>query len=147
MTSGQMTSGQMTSGEVRPRKLTCGEVTCGESGGRRGWQSRSRPMITPAYARTLAAYNAEMNRRVYAAAARLSDDERRADRGAFWRSIHGTLSHLLWADHLWMARLEGGQRPTVGAPDPPDYTADSKELPPLRQTADAGRAEWAARLE
>jgi uncharacterized damage-inducible protein DinB len=104
-------------------------------------------MITPAYARTLAAYNAEMNRRVYAAAARLSDDERRADRGAFWRSIHGTLSHLLWADHLWMARLDGWPRPTIGAPDSPGYIADFDEMHRLRQTADAGMAEWAARLE
>ena len=30
-------------------------------------------MITPAYVRTMAAYNAEMNRRLYGAAARLSD--------------------------------------------------------------------------
>ena len=30
-------------------------------------------MITPAYIRTMAEYNAEMNRRLYGAAARLSD--------------------------------------------------------------------------
>ena len=53
-------------------------------------------MITPAYVRTMAAYNAEMNRRLYGAAARLSDAERRQPRGAFWGSIHGTLNHLLW---------------------------------------------------
>ena len=47
-------------------------------------------MITPAYSRTMAAYNSEMNRRIYAAAGRLSDAERRAPRGAFWGSIHGT---------------------------------------------------------
>ena len=46
-------------------------------------------MITPAYCRTMAAYNSEMNRRIYAAASRLSDAERRAPRGAFWGSIHG----------------------------------------------------------
>lgn len=38
-------------------------------------------MITPGYVRTMAAYNAEMNRRLYAAANRLSDAERRRDRG------------------------------------------------------------------
>ena len=48
-------------------------------------------MITAAYVRLMAEYNAEMNRRLYAAAARLSDAERKADRGAFWQSIHGTL--------------------------------------------------------
>ena len=40
-------------------------------------------MITPAYVRTMAAYNAEMNRRLYGAAAGLSDDERRASRRRF----------------------------------------------------------------
>ena len=53
-------------------------------------------MITPAYVRTMAAYNAEMNRRLYGAAARLSEAERRAPRGGFWGSIHGTLTHILW---------------------------------------------------
>ena len=54
-------------------------------------------MITPAYVRLMAQYNAEMNRRLYAAAARLTDAERKADRGAFWQSIHGTLTHLVGA--------------------------------------------------
>lgn len=70
-------------------------------------------MITAAFARTMAAYNAEMNRRVYAAADRLGDDARRAERGAFWGSIHGTLNHLLWADQTWMSRFEGGAKPAV----------------------------------
>ena len=50
-------------------------------------------MITPAYIRTMAEYNAEVNRRLYAAAGRLTDVERRMPRGAFWGSIHGTLTH------------------------------------------------------
>ena len=57
-------------------------------------------MITPAYCRTMAAYNSEMNRRLYAAASRLSDVERRRDRGAFWGSLHATLVHILWGDGL-----------------------------------------------
>ena len=61
-------------------------------------------MITPAYVRLMAEYNAEMNRRLYAAAARLTDAERRTDRGAFWGSIHGTLNHLVWGDTQWMSR-------------------------------------------
>lgn len=53
-------------------------------------------MITLAYIRTMAAYNAEMNRRLFGAAARLSEEERRLPRGAFWGSIHGTLdSHSM----------------------------------------------------
>ena len=64
-------------------------------------------MIGAGYVRLMAAYNAEMNSRIYAAAARLGEAERRRDRGAFWHSIQGTLSHLLWADRMWMSRLAG----------------------------------------
>ena len=68
-------------------------------------------MITPDDVRTMAAYNAEMNRRVYAAAARFPDPERRADRGAFWKSIVGTLTHVYWADRIWLSRFGFGVRP------------------------------------
>ena len=57
--------------------------------------------------RALARYNAWMNRRLYGLAAGLPDDERRRDRGAFFRSIHGTLNHLLLADRVWLARFTG----------------------------------------
>jgi uncharacterized damage-inducible protein DinB len=66
-------------------------------------------MITPAYIRTMAEYNTEMNRRLYGAASRLSDDERRESRGAFWGSIHGTLTDILWGDRQWMSRLTDGK--------------------------------------
>ncbi|MEJ0068513.1 MAG: DinB family protein [Pseudomonadota bacterium] len=68
-------------------------------------------MITPDYARTMAAYNAEMNRRLYAAAAQLTDAQRKADCGAFWKSIHGTLVHILWGDGQWMSRFAGWDKP------------------------------------
>ncbi len=54
-----------------------------------------------------AAYNAWANRRLYDAAASLSDSEYRADKGAFFKSIHGTLNHLLATDRIWMQRFTG----------------------------------------
>jgi uncharacterized damage-inducible protein DinB len=57
--------------------------------------------------RMLAAYNAWANDRLYQAAGKLSDSEYRADRGAFFKSMHGTLNHLLVADRLWMRRFTG----------------------------------------
>lgn len=59
------------------------------------------------HARLLARYNAWMNDKLYAACATLSDEERKRDRGAFFRSIHGTLNHLLLADLVWMGRFQG----------------------------------------
>lgn len=58
------------------------------------------------YFRTLARYNAWANTRLYDACARLSDAERRADRKAFFGSIHGTLNHLLAGDRIWMGRIQ-----------------------------------------
>ena len=55
----------------------------------------------------LARYNAWANRQLYDAAAELSDEEYRADRGAFFKSMHGTLNHLLTADQVWMHRFTG----------------------------------------
>ena len=55
----------------------------------------------------LAAYNAWANTRLYEAAARLSDEQYRADRGAFFKSVHGTLNHLLVTDRIWMQRFTG----------------------------------------
>ena len=62
--------------------------------------------------RTFARYNRWANARLYAAAAALSDDDYRADRGAFFGSLHGTLNHILVGDRVWLARITGaGEAP------------------------------------
>ena len=60
--------------------------------------------------RALARYNAWMNGTLYEKAAELSDAERRRDAGAFFRSIHGTLNHLLLTDRAWLWRFTGDAR-------------------------------------
>ncbi len=55
----------------------------------------------------LARYNAWANHKLYHAVEGLPDPERRADRGVFFRSLLGTLNHLLVVDRLWMARFAG----------------------------------------
>ena len=57
------------------------------------------------HARTRARYNAWMNEKIYQAAAHLSDDDRNKDRGAFCKSLHGTLNHILWGDLIWLQRF------------------------------------------
>ncbi|WP_249150585.1 DinB family protein [Bradyrhizobium sp. JYMT SZCCT0180] len=57
-------------------------------------------------------YNAWANTRLYDAAARLSREQYHADRGAFFKSVHGTLNHLLATDRIWMQRFTGtGEAP------------------------------------
>jgi uncharacterized damage-inducible protein DinB len=60
-----------------------------------------------AHYRMFGRYNAWANGRLYAAAARLSAEQYRADRGAFFKSVHGTLNHLLVTDRIWMHRFTG----------------------------------------
>jgi uncharacterized damage-inducible protein DinB len=103
-------------------------------------------MIAPSYAQTMAAYNTEMNRRIYAAAGRLSDAQRREQRGAFWGSIHGTLSHLLWGDMIWMSRFAGWRKPAVPLKQSADMIGDFDELAAARVQADADISAWAATL-
>jgi uncharacterized damage-inducible protein DinB len=56
---------------------------------------------------TFAGYNAWCNERLYDAAATISDADYRRDRGAFFKSLHGTLNHLLLGDVIWMHRFTG----------------------------------------
>jgi uncharacterized damage-inducible protein DinB len=57
--------------------------------------------------RIFARYNAWANGRLYDAAASLPEAAYKADRKAFFGSIHGTLNHLLVGDRIWMQRLTG----------------------------------------
>jgi uncharacterized damage-inducible protein DinB len=60
----------------------------------------------------LADYSAWANERLYAAAARVADQDYRADHGAFFGSLHGTLNHRLVGDRIWMRRFTGeGEAP------------------------------------
>lgn len=100
-------------------------------------------MISPDWCRMMAAYNAEMNRRLIRAADTLDEAARRADRGAFWGSLHGTLSHILWGDTQWMSRIDGWQKPPVGQKDSARMMEDWSALKDARAAADARIEAWA----
>jgi uncharacterized damage-inducible protein DinB len=103
-------------------------------------------MISPEWCRTMARYNAWQNRSLYEAAQELPDADRRADRGAFFGSIHGTLAHLLWGDTVWMARFAGWPAPGVSIPESAHWIAEWDDLRTRRQAADAGLIAWADTL-
>src|SRR5687767_7377433 len=61
----------------------------------------------------IARYNAWANTRLYEEACAISDESYRKDVGAFFRSLHGTLNHLLVTDRIWMRRFTGeGEHPS-----------------------------------
>ncbi|MBB3232034.1 DinB family protein [Halomonas stenophila] len=53
----------------------------------------------------LAAYNQQMNSKVYEAAGHLSATDLAKDRGAFFGSILRTLNHILVGDTIWLKRF------------------------------------------
>jgi len=104
-------------------------------------------MISPAWVRLMAEYNAWQNRSLYDAAATLSDEARKRDRGAFFRSIHGTLNHLLWGDRIWMSRFDGWEKPAFAISDSARMIAPFAALHAARIEADARIMDWAKRVD
>jgi uncharacterized damage-inducible protein DinB len=104
----------------------------------------------------MARYNAWMNRKLYDAAARLSEEERRRDLGAFFRSVHGTLNHLLLTDRAWLARFTGdgalfrsidGTTPELSGRLDQELYADFDVLRREREKTDADVDRWVATLD
>ena len=97
-------------------------------------------MITLEYARTMGTYNRWVNERLYACCAELTDAQRKRDVGAFFKSIHGTLNHLLLADRMWFSRFTGGNFHIKSLAD--ELYSDFAELTRERATTDAAIEHW-----
>ena len=66
------------------------------------------------YFGTLARYNQWATQRLLGCVTVLSDDDYRKDVGLFFKSIHGTLNHLLVGEHLlWYPRFAQGVSPQL----------------------------------
>lgn len=103
--------------------------------------------------RFLARYNRWFDERLYDACEKLSDEERKRDRGAFFGSIHHTLTHLVLADKMWLQRFarqgvafEALAPDLVALPDGADYTSDLhpdwQDLRRMREALDAAIEAW-----
>jgi uncharacterized damage-inducible protein DinB len=104
-------------------------------------------MIDVAYVQCMARYNAWQNRSIYGAADTLSDDERRRERGAFFGSIHKTLSHLLWADRIWMSRFTDVPSPGASIRESVSLYPDWEALRRERSAFDTVIVGWAEGLD
>lgn len=100
-------------------------------------------MTTTDHYALMARYNRWMNEKLYAICADIPDAERKKDRGAFFKSMHGTLNHLLFGDVVWMARFQSLEGPGRIIDE---LHADFGELRAAREVMDARIIEWAATL-
>ena len=94
--------------------------------------------------RMLAAYNRWMNDKLYACAGQLTDEQRKRNLNAFFKSIHGTLNHLLVGDNLWMGRLE--HQPFGMTTLDAELFADFDELTAARRAMDQRISGFAERV-
>ena len=104
-------------------------------------------MIGIGYVQRMARYNRWQNESLYVVADRLSDEERKRDRGAFFGSIHATLNHLLWADRMWMSRFAGTPKPAGGIPESVSLHESWHEQKRERAAFDAVIVDWADQLD
>ncbi|MEM8917982.1 MAG: DinB family protein [Pseudomonadota bacterium] len=99
-------------------------------------------MITRDYLRVMSRYNRWQNSEVLIAAASLSEKDRMKDRGAFWKSIQGTLSHIYWADRIWLSRFDLTDPPNVPLNQSDRFVDDFNELGRLRIDLDDLLVSW-----
>ena len=95
-------------------------------------------MDAAAHFTQLARYNAWATARLLGAVAALPDADYRRDTGLFFKSIHGTLNHLLVGEHLlWYVRFSEGVSPRMAldAEAEPDRAL-------LEQRLREGTARW-----
>jgi uncharacterized damage-inducible protein DinB len=92
----------------------------------------------------MAGYNRWMNERLYAICANIPDEERKRDRGAFFRSVHGTLNHLLLSDKVWLGRFVG--EPFQARSLDQELHEDFAELRSAREAMDHRIETWASNL-
>ena len=100
-------------------------------------------MNAQAYFSTLAGYSEWATRRLVQAVQAISEDDYRKDCGLFFKSIHGTLNHLLVGEHmLWYPRFAKGISPKV---------ALDMEAEPVRerlaQALKGGASNWLPLIE
>jgi uncharacterized damage-inducible protein DinB len=100
-------------------------------------------MIDRAYVQRMARYNRWQNENLYGVADRLSAEERRRARGAFFGSIENTLNHLLWGDRIWMSRFAGTPKPPGGIPQSVSLYGDWETLKSARADFDRTIIDWA----
>lgn len=106
---------------------------------------RRTEVIEPEGFQRYAKYNAWMNDKIYDVCGGMDDALRKHDQGAFFKSIHSTLNHLLFGDRAWMKRFTG--RPYETKPIGSDLFDDFEALRAARSEMDRDILDWTSALE
>ncbi|MBD2022790.1 damage-inducible protein DinB [Leptolyngbya sp. FACHB-36] len=102
-------------------------------------------MYDGSYYQLMAEYNCWMNQSLYSICSAIPDAKRKQDLGAFFKSIHGTLNHLLYGDKAWMGRFTN--QPFSATRIGQDLYADFDALRADREKTDQQILEWSMQLD
>lgn len=102
-------------------------------------------MTSRAQFEMMASYNEWMNEKLYSVCADIPDEDRKKDLGAFFKSIHGTLNHLMYGDKVWMGRFI--EQPLKGVNMADEFYSSFNELRQERQKMDKDIISWTQQLE
>lgn len=102
-------------------------------------------MYNGSYYQLMAEYNCWMNQSLYSVCLMIPDEKRKQDLGAFFKSIHGTLNHLLYGDKAWMGRFTNNSFSVAAIGQ--ELYADFEELRVEREKMDQQILEWSIKLD
>lgn len=100
-------------------------------------------MTTEHYLR-MARYNRWMNEKLYEICRAMTEEERKQDRGAPFKSVQGVLNHALLADRVWLGRFTA--EPFLVQSLDQELYADFDELRRERVITDGVIDNWVSKL-
>lgn len=102
-------------------------------------------MCDGSYYQLMAQYNLWMNQKIYTICSNIPDQKRKQDLGAFFKSVHGTLNHLLYGDKAWMGRFT--KEPFSVNAIAQELYCDFDALKAEREKTDEEILEWSKHLD
>lgn len=102
-------------------------------------------MYDGSYYQLMAQYNLWMNQKIYTICSDIPDEKRKQDLGGFFKSIHGTLNHLLYGDKAWMGRFTN--KPFSVKASAQELYSDFDTLKVEREKTDKEILEWSKHLD
>ena len=105
--------------------------------------------MEPATAQELLTYNTWANNRVLVSVAALDTEQFTRDLGGSYPSLQATLTHMLWAEWLWLERWNGGSpKELLNPEDFPSLPALRSRWSPIQESQEAfGKSLTVAQLQ
>lgn len=92
------------------------------------------------YYKVMADYNYWMNIKILSICSEIPEDILRKDMGVPFRSIHGSLNHILWSDRIWLARFHS--QPVTDTSTQTILYESFDELRQAREQTDRDIQQW-----